>query len=140
NLDLQTWGQFEFGINAVVFTENDIKTDPFSPYFNILGLIGTEFSFPASGANPDYKLTALVEYRYQGLTLGLNANYFPEMLNSVGHDPEKEDQATFETVDDYVTVDGRISYLFTRKTAAPAAVTDAKDAKDGKAVAATPGV
>jgi iron complex outermembrane receptor protein len=139
NLDLQTMGQFEFGLNAVVFTENDLKSDPFVPYYNISGLVGSEFGF-VGGANPDYKITALVEYRYQGLTLGLNANYIPEMRNAVGHDPETEDQNTFDKVDDYVTVDGRISYLFTRKTAAPAAVTDAKDAKDGKAVAATPGV
>ena len=71
----------------------------------------------------------------QGFTLSLNANYIPEMLNAIGHDPEVEDQSTFATVEDYVTVDGRLSYEFKRATPPPAAVMDAKDAKDGKAVA-----
>ena len=49
-------------MNAVLFTASDIKSDPFSPYYNILGLVGPEFGV-VGGANPDYKITALAEWR-----------------------------------------------------------------------------
>ena len=56
-----------------------------------------------------------------------------------GRDPSTEDQTTFDPVTDYFTVDGRLSYTFVRKPAAPAAI-DTKDYKStasGKETAAT---
>jgi iron complex outermembrane receptor protein len=130
NLDLQRYGQAEFGINSVVFTKNDQKRTPQSHYFNNSGL-----DFPeGGGGNPDYKLTFLFEYRFQGATLSLNANYIPELLNAVGRDPETEDQSTFDPIEDYISVDGRLAYTFKGKTT-PGAVVDSKDSKsmmDGK--------
>ena len=128
NLDLKAAGQLELGINSVVFTKYDAKTLPFgSPYYNLLGLNGTEFF----GVIPDYKLTFLAEYRIMGFTLSLNANYIPETLNSTGRDPETEDQSTFTPVEDYFQVDGRLSYTFTGRTTAAAAV-DSKSMVDAK--------
>src|ERR1043166_9159227 len=92
NMDLRTWGQLELGINAVVFTRYDQKTLPTSHYFNLQGL-----DFPeGGGAVPDYKLTFLLEYRLGGLTYSANANYIPELRNSVGRDPETEEISTFD--------------------------------------------
>jgi len=125
NLDLHSAGQLELGINSVVFTKYDAKTLPSgSPYYNLLGLNGTEFF----GVIPDYKLTFLAEYRIWGFTLSLNANYIPETLSAVGRDPETEDQSTFDLVDDNFTVDGRLSYTFVGRTTT-AAATETKDAK-----------
>jgi iron complex outermembrane receptor protein len=130
NLDLNTAGQLELGINAVVFTKSDLKTAVNSHYYNILGL-----DFPeGGGANPDYKLTALFEYRWQGFTLSLVGTYIPEMLNAVGGNPEEDDQGLYPKIDDYYTLDGRLSYTFRGRTM-PGAVLDTKDAKsmvDGK--------
>lgn len=131
NLELQRWGQLELGVNSIVFTKNDLKTTPLSNYYNISGLVGSEFNV---GANPDYKITFLAEYRLQGFVLSLNANYIPELLDTVGSDPETVDQSTLPVVEDYINVDGRISYTFKGKTS-PGPVVDAKDAKtmmDGK--------
>ena len=65
NLDLHQWGQLEFGLSSVVFTDYNAKTLPFhSPYYNLLGLVGTE----GFGAIPDYKLNGYVEYRWQGFS------------------------------------------------------------------------
>lgn len=130
NLDLQRFGQIELGINSIVFTKNDLKRTPQSSYYNISGLDFAE----GGGGNPDYKLTFLAEYRFQGATLSFNANYIPDLGNAVGRDPETEDQGTFERIEDYITVDGRLSYTFKGKTT-PGAVADAKDGKgmmDGK--------
>lgn len=125
NLDLQKAGQVEVGINAVLFTRSDLKTTPFSHYYNINGL-----DFPEIfGANPEYKLNFLAEYRFQGATLSLNANYIPELLNAVGNNPENDDQSTYATIEDYFTVDGRLSYTFKGRTT-PGPIVDAKDAKD----------
>jgi iron complex outermembrane receptor protein len=126
NLDLQRFGQLELGASSVIFTNNDLKTTAFDDYYNVLGLIFAEFG----GANPDYKLTFLAEYRWQGLTLSLNANYIPEMGNAVGRDPETEDQSTFLRVEDYITVDGRLSYAFKGRTTAGAVVEDNKGGKN----------
>jgi TonB dependent receptor len=131
NLDLQRFGQLELGANAVVFTKNDTKRTPFTHYFNTNGLDLAE----GGGATPEYKVTMLAEYRFQGATLSFNANYIPELLNAVGLDPENDDQSTYERIEDYITVDGRISYTFTGKTTPAAAPMDAKDGKgmmDGK--------
>ncbi len=135
NLDLQRFGQLELGVNSVVFTKNDLKRTPASNYYNISGLDFSE----GGGGNPDYKLTFLAEYRFQGATLGFNANYIPELGNAVGRDPETEDQGTFDRIDDYFTVDGRLSYTFKGRTT-PGAMVESKDAKsmmDGKG---SPGV
>jgi iron complex outermembrane receptor protein len=125
-LDLQRFGQLEFGVNTVIFTGNDLKTTEFDDYYNVLGLIFAEFG----GANPKYKVTSLFEYRWEGLTLSLNANYIPEMGNAVGRDPETEDQSTFLRVEDYITFDGRLSYAFKGRTTAGAVVEDNKGGKN----------
>lgn len=136
NMDLHAAGQLELGVNAVVFTKYDGKILPFgSPYYNLLGLTGGE----GFGVIPDYKINGLVEYRLMGFTLSLNANYIPEIRNANGRDPSSEDQSTFDPVRDYFTVDGRLSYTFTGKTSAAAAV-ESKDAKsmvDSKGSAST---
>jgi iron complex outermembrane recepter protein len=133
NIDLINWGldfgQLELGVRSVVFIGHDKKTFPTDHYYNISGLVGDEIF----GAYPDYKITFLVEHRWKGATLTLSANYIPEMRNIVGIDPQNTDQSTLQVVQDYITVDGRLSYTFHR--AAPeAAVTapEPKDAKDGK--------
>jgi iron complex outermembrane receptor protein len=125
-LDLQRFGQLEFGLNTVIFTGNDLKTTVFDDYYNVLGLIFAEFG----GANPKYKVTSLFEYRWEGVTLSLNANYIPEMGNAVGRDPETEDQSTFLRVEDYITFDGRLSYAFKGRTTAGAVVEDNKGGKN----------
>jgi iron complex outermembrane receptor protein len=135
NLDLQRWGQLEFGVNSVVFFQQDLRLTKQMPYYNISGLVGSEFF----GTNPDYKITFLAEHHWNGFVLSLNANYIPEMRNATGGDPSSDDQSLYDVVDDYWTMDGRLSYTFTR-TPAPGAAVDAKDAKDGKSVAAAPGV
>jgi iron complex outermembrane receptor protein len=134
-VDLQRWGQLELGVNSVVFVSQDLRINKQSPYYNISGLVGSEFF----GTNPDYKITFLLEHRWQGFTLSLNANYIPEMLNATGATPATDDQSTYDTVDDYWTMDGRLSYTF-HCTPAPGAAVDAKDAKDGKSIAAAPGM
>jgi outer membrane receptor protein involved in Fe transport len=124
NIDMHQAGELEIGANAVVFTLYDFKTSVLTDYYNLLGLNGTEFF----GVNPDYKLNMYAEYRIWGFTLGFNANYIPETLSAVGRDPELEDQDTFENVDDFFSVDGRLSYTFVRTaTEAPASYS-----KDGK--------
>lgn len=135
NLDLRRWGQLELGTNAVLFTKTDLKRTAQSHYYNILGLDFAE----GQGGNPDYKLTFLAEYRWQGATLSLNANYIPELLNSVTEDPETVDQSTLPVIEDYISVDGRLSYTFKGKAIAGAVPMEAKDAKsmmDGKSSAA----
>ena len=131
DVDLQRWGQLELGINSVVFTKQDERLNAQSPYFNVSGLIQAE----GSDATPDYKITFLVEHRWQGFVLSLNVNYIPEVLNSVGQDPSQVDQSTLTPVNAFWTMDGRLSYTF-HETPAPGAAVDAKDAKEGKSVAA----
>ena len=131
DVDLQRWGQLELGINSVVFTKQDERLNAQSPYFNVSGLIQAE----GADATPDYKITFLVEHRWQGFVLSLNVNYIPEVLNSVGQDPSQVDQSTLTPVNAFWTMDGRLSYTF-HETPAPGAAVDAKDAKDGKSVAA----
>ena len=127
NMDLRTWGQLELGINAVVFNRYDIKTTPQSSYYTILGTDNIE----GVGAVPDYKLTFLLEYRLGGLTYSANANYIPEMLNSVGRDPETEDISTFDPIEDYFAVNMRLSYEFGKGYVEPTApVTESKDGKN----------
>lgn len=134
NVDLQRFGTLEFGIKSVVFTKNDLRLTKQDPYYNISGLVGSEFF----GTNPDYKITFLAEHHWQGFVLSLNANYIPEMLNSTGQSPATDDQSLYDTVDDYWTLDGRLSYTF-HMTPPPGAAVDAKDAKEGKSMAAAPG-
>ncbi len=134
NLDLRTWGQLEFGINAVVFTRYDVKTTPQSSYYTILSTDNIE----GIGAVPDYKLTFLLEYRLGGLTYSANANYIPELRNAVGRDPENEDINTFDAIDDYFSVNMRLSYEFGKGYVEPtAAVTESKDGKNTVPGAAT---
>jgi len=123
------WGQLELQVRSVVFMGHDRKIFPTDAYFNVSGLIGDE----GFGFFPDYKITFLVEHRWKGAVLTLTASYLPEMRNTVGHDPQTEDQGTFDKVQDYITVDGRLQYTFHR--AAPEAAVAApepKDTKDGK--------
>jgi iron complex outermembrane recepter protein len=134
NMDLRTWGQLEFGINAVVFTRFDQKTTQQSHYFNLQNIDFTE----GGGAVPDYKLTFLLEYRLGGLTYSANANYIPELLNGIGHDVENEDQSTFDVIDDYFAVNMRLSYEFGKGYVEPTApVTESKDGKGTVPGAAT---
>ena len=130
-LDLRAWGQLQFGCAAVIFTQYDLKTTALNNYYNVLGL-----DFPEGlGANPDYKVNFLFEYRYGGLVYSANANYIPEMLNANGLDPEHDVQSTYQTIGDYFAVDMRLSYEFMKqKTASAPPVVDSKDAKDGKNV------
>ncbi len=129
DLDLKAAGSMEFGVNAVLFTLNDVKSVSSHHYYNISGLDFAE----GGGANPDYKLTAFVEYRFQGATVGVNSNYIPEMLNAVGQNPEFNNVNKYQVISDYVTFDGRLSYAFHRnlnpETPPPVETKDAKDAK-----------
>jgi outer membrane receptor protein involved in Fe transport len=134
NMDLRTWGQLEFGINAVVFTRYDQKDSPKEHYYTVLGLDDVELV----GAIPDYKLTFLLEYRLGGLTYSANANYIPEMLNAVGHSAASEDINTFDPIEDYFSVNMRLSYEFGKGYVEPtAAVTESKDGKNTAPGAAT---
>ncbi|MFL6519256.1 MAG: TonB-dependent receptor plug domain-containing protein [Chthoniobacterales bacterium] len=134
NMDLRTWGQLELGINAVVFTRYDQRTTPQSKYFNLQGLDFTE----GGGGIPDYKLTFLLEYRLGGLTYSANANYIPELRNAIGQDVEFGDQSTFDVIDDYFSVNMRLSYEFGKGYVEPTApVTESKDGKSTVAGAAT---
>jgi iron complex outermembrane receptor protein len=109
NMDLRDFGQVLLGVRSVLFLGHDLRTTPESKYFNINGLIGDE----GFGANPEYRVTFLFEHRFRGFTLSASANYIPEMRNMLFGDPEFDDQeATFPIVDDYITVDGRLSYEF----------------------------
>ena len=134
NLDLQRWGQLELGINSVVFTKQDNRLTAQDPYFNISGMVQSE----GLDTTPDYKITFLLEHSWQGFVLSLNTNYIPEMKNAVGKDLSSVDQSALAPVDDFWTMDGRLSYTF-HCTPPPGAAVDAKDAKDGKSVAAAPG-
>jgi iron complex outermembrane receptor protein len=139
NIDFHNAGQLELGISAIVFTSYDFKTSPTSSYYNILGL-----DFPElAGGNPDYKLNAYAEYRLWGFTLGLNFQYIPEMVSAIGNNPEAFDQSDrtlFPLIDDWWSLDGRLSYTFKGRTTVAAVDTkDAKsmiDSKGGGAVAA----
>jgi hypothetical protein len=139
NLDLKSAGQLEFGTSAIVFTTYDAKTRAASDYYSLLGLNATVISGGTDffGAIPDYKLTFLAEYRIAGLKLSLNGSYIPETRNATGRFPALEDPSTFDRVDDFLTVDGRLSYTFRGRTTT-AAVVDTKDAKsivDGRGAA-----
>lgn len=136
-LDLRTFGQFELGVNAIVYTQYEAKTTPFSNYFNLLGTDGTE----AIGIIPDYKLTFLGEYRWQGLTASIIANYIPKVYNANGLDLETNDFRTFQKIQDYIQFDGRLQYTFVRNempgTPAPEPK-DSKSMRDGKNAAPAP--
>jgi iron complex outermembrane receptor protein len=137
NMDLQNLFGFDAGnllldARAVVFMGHDKRTNAQTPYYNILGFVGDE-NF---GVFPDYKLTFLVQHSWHGFTLGVNVNYLPEMQNELGGSLEFDNQSDttiFPVVDDYVTVDGRLSYTFSFP--APEGAAQAPALKDGKAVA-----
>jgi outer membrane receptor protein involved in Fe transport len=134
-LDLKTFGQFEVGVNAIVYTEFEAKTAPDRSYFNVLNQDGAE----AVGIVPDYKLTFLGEYRWQGFSASLIANYIPKVYNALGHDPEQEDFRTFQKIQDYVEFDGRLQYTFVRNELPGAPAPEPKDSKsmrDGKSAPA----
>ncbi len=131
DLDLHRWGQAQFGVNAVMITTNEFKTQPASNYYNINGLDFSE----GGGANPNYRITALTRYSYEGASVAVNMNYMPGLDNSQGHDPETEDQFTFMKIGDYLTFDMRLQYAFQAKPVA-AAPSYSKDAKDAKGMVA----
>jgi outer membrane receptor protein involved in Fe transport len=137
-IDLRTFGQFELGVNAIVYTEYEARTLPTTPYYNLLGLDNIELL----GIIPDYKLTFLGEYRWNGFTASLIANYIPKVYNAVGADPENQDFRTFQQIQDYVTFDGRLQYTFVREAQAGAAAApepkDSKSMRDGKNAAPAP--
>ena len=125
--DLHRYGQAQFGVDAVMFTLNETKTYPQSAYYNINGL-----DFPeGGGANPNYRITALARYSYEGASAAINMNYLPGLDNAQGRDPEHEDQFSFMKIGDYLTFDMRLQYEFRAKpeAAAPSYSQDAKDSK-----------
>jgi iron complex outermembrane recepter protein len=136
-MDLRTFGQFELGVNAIVYTESELKTTPDSHYYNFLGTDGAE----GVGAAPDYKLTFLGEYRWQGFTASLIANYIPKMYNAVAGSLELQDFHTFQKIEDYWDFDGRLQYTFVRNEMPGAPAPEPKDFKsmhDGKSAAPAP--
>jgi iron complex outermembrane recepter protein len=138
-MDLKTFGQFELGVNAIVYTEAELKTAPQSHYYNILGTDGAELV----GATPDYKLTFLSEYRWNGFSASLLANYIPKMYNAVAGSLELQDFRTFQQIQDYITFDGRLQYTFVRNEVPGATATapepkDSKGMRDGKNLAPAP--
>ena len=140
-MDLRTFGQFEFGVNAIVFTQYEFKTAPNSAYYNLLGTDGAE----AVGAIPDYKITLLGEYRWQGFSASIIANYIPKMYNAVAGSLELENFRTFQKIQDYIEFDGRLQYTFVRNELPGAPAPEPKDSKSmrdnkgGKTVAPVPG-
>jgi len=125
--DLHRYGQAQLGVNAVMFTLAEFKTTPQSDYYNINGL-----DFPeGGGANPNYRITALARYSYEGASAAINMNYIPGLDNAQGRDPEGEDQFSFMKIGDYLTFDTRLQYEFRAKpeAAAPSYSKDAKEAK-----------
>jgi iron complex outermembrane recepter protein len=140
-MDLRTFGQFELGVNAIVFTQYELKTTAQSNYFNVLGTDGAE----GVGAVPDYKLTFLGEYRWQGFSLSLLANYIPKMYNAVAGSLELQNFRTFQKIEDYLEFDGRLQYTFVRNELPGAPAPEPKDSKsmrdgkDGKNAAPVPG-
>jgi iron complex outermembrane recepter protein len=136
-LDLKTFGQLELGVNAIVFTEYEAKILPSDQYYNLLGLDQSE----SLGGLPDYKLTFLTEYRWQGFSASLIANYIPKMYNANGQDPVGSDFHTFQKIGDYLEFDGRLSYTFVRNEMPGAPAPEPKDSKsmrDGKNTAPAP--
>ncbi len=131
NLDLKKYGQAQFGVNAVMFTQSVQKTTPHTNYFNVNGLDQSE----GLGANPEYRITALTRYIYENASLAVNMNYIPGLSNAQGADPSTDDQFTYQKIGDYLTFDGRLQYDFKAKPqAAPAGYS--KDAKDSKGMVA----
>ncbi len=124
-MDLRTFGQLELGINAIVYTQYESKLTPDSNYFNQLGTDDVE----AVGIIPDYKLTFLGEYRWQGFTASLIANYIPKVYNAVGRSLAVDDFHTFQKVQDYLEFDGRLSYTFVRNELPGAPAPEPKDSK-----------
>ena len=131
DLDLHRWGQASLGVNVVMFTLNEVKTSALTDYYNINGLDREE----GLGATPNYRVTALGRYAYEGASVAVNMNFIPGLDNAVGRDPEQEDQFTFPKVGDYLTFDTRLQYEFRAKPAA-AAPSYSKDAKDSKGMVA----
>jgi iron complex outermembrane receptor protein len=134
DFDLHQCGRLELGANAVVFTTNDRKRNPTSHSYSI-----SQYDFPEyRGANPDYKLTFLFAYYWRGATLSLNAQYIPELKKSFFDDPEFANPSEFTTIEDYFTLDGRLSHTFKGYSDSVVDARDGKSMNNGKdAVAAT---
>ncbi len=128
NIDFRAAGQLELGVAALVITNYDQKILPIhDEYFNLLGLVGGE----GFGAIPEYRINFIAEYRWNGFTLSLNANYIPELLDANSSDPrgdDQDDRTLFPEVGAYLLIDGRLSYTFKGRTTAGAMV-DSKDSK-----------
>ena len=84
----------------------------------------------AVGAIPDYKLTFLGEYRWQGFTASLIANYIPKMYNAVAGSLELQDFHTFQKIEDYWDFDGRLQYTFVRNEMPGAPAPEPKDCQE----------
>jgi iron complex outermembrane receptor protein len=121
--DLKRYGAIQIGANAVYYTLNRSKISAFTPYFNIKGWDFGE----GGGANPNYKINLLLEYRYQGWTLGFTGVYIPTMYNGVPLDVTTNTPFGAQLISAYNQIDSRLSYTFGRaKPAAPVAGVDPK--------------
>jgi hypothetical protein len=136
NIDLRSFGNAQLGVNAVWFTLNELKLTSKGHYYNISAL-----DFPEGpGGNPDFKITALGRYSYQGASLAINMNYIPGLINANGRDPITENQANFQKIGDWLSFDGRLQYEFRAKPVAAAPAPGySKEGKDFKGVVAGEG-
>jgi len=132
NLDLKRFGQAEFGVNAVMFTQQEQKTTALTNYYNTNGLDFAE----GGGAEPNYRITALTRYSYEDASLAVNMNYIPGLANAQGQDPSTDNQFRYQKIGDYLTFDGRLQYEFKAKPMAIAPAGYSKDAKDSKGMVA----
>ena len=103
--ELGAFGELEAGVQSVVFTKQDAKQFPNSNYYNTSGAVGDE----GFGAEPDYKITFLMEYRVKGFTLSGNANYIPEMHNELAGDITTVSVDSLPLVKSYFVADARLS-------------------------------
>ncbi len=87
-LDMKSYGTLQLGSNAVLYVNSDTRQFPNSRYISNKGFANTE----GVGTQPQYKINALVEYRYQNWTLGFNYNYIPSTLNALFYVPACEQQ------------------------------------------------
>ncbi len=122
--DLKRWGTFQIGGNAVLYVNNDFKQFPNNPsYTNAKGFASTE----GVGTNPQYRVNALAEYRYEGWSLGMNFNYIPGTLNSNARFASGD----FVPISAFSQTDIRASYTFLPAKAAPLPAKTVVDPKGG---------
>jgi iron complex outermembrane receptor protein len=123
--DLRQFGEFEVGVNSIIYTEYEAKVLPTDEYYNLLNTDDAELV----GIVPRYKLTFLGEYRWQGFSGSLIANYIPQVYSAVGHSLIFQSYRHFQPIQDYVQFDGRLSYTFVRNELPAAPAPEPKDSK-----------